>query len=67
MTTSTIIAGQRNRTACQTPIASPRFCIVYLVGGKERATPWLHSRERAALALEIVRRKYDANAVIYRD
>lgn len=58
----------RLRTALQAPIGPLRICVLYLVNGEERRTPWLHSRERAQEALCILQAKYgEGRAVLYRD
>ena len=58
----------RVRAPLQAPIGPVRICVLYLVNGQERRTPWLHSRERAQTALRIMQAKYGArNVCLYRD
>ncbi|MFT3818275.1 MAG: hypothetical protein QM750_11685 [Rubrivivax sp.] len=52
----------------QAPIAAPRYCVLYLVSGKERASPWLYRRDHALVALAALQRRYgDRNAVLLAD
>lgn len=58
----------RLRHALQAPIASPKFQVVYLKGGKEHRSPWLYRREHAHQALALMQGKYgQQNAIIYVD
>lgn len=43
-----------------------RYCALYVMHGIERQTAWFASRERALLALLVVRRRYGA-ACLYVD
>ena len=43
-----------------------KYQVLYLVNGKEHATPWFMGRGRAERALEIIRAKH-GRAVIYVD
>lgn len=43
-----------------------KFCVVYLVGGIERRSPWFLSRARADRALQTIRKRF-GTAVLYRD
>ena len=45
-----------------------RFLVLYLVNGRERRSPWFYSKERARMALALMRKRYgDRNAIIYVD
>lgn len=58
----------RSRTALQTPIAAPRYRVMYMHGRQERKTAWFHSVARADKALAIVRARVGAtNAITYMD
>lgn len=46
-------------------MSASRFCVVYVRQGIEQQTAWFASRERALLALAIVRRRHPA--ILYRD
>lgn len=43
-----------------------KYQVLYEVAGRERASPWFDSRERAERALVIIRGKH-GQAVIYMD
>lgn len=56
------------RTALQTPISAPMYCVFYLKNGREHRSPWLYRRDHAQTALELMQAKYgEKNAIIYRD
>ncbi len=58
----------KTRAPLQAPIGPVRICVLYLVNGQERRTPWLHSKERAQAALRIMQAKYGArNVCLYVD
>ncbi len=43
-----------------------KFCVLYLVDGCERRSPWLHCHDRASRALDILTRRY-GRAILLRD
>jgi hypothetical protein len=54
--------------ARQAPISAPRYSVFYLVGGKERRTPWFSKKRNADRALSIMKAKYgDKNAIVFLD
>jgi len=56
------------RAPRQVPISTPRFKVLFLFGGREKESPWIHSTERAQQALELMRAKYGPrNCILYRD
>ncbi|HQS38319.1 MAG: hypothetical protein B7Y69_08295 [Sphingobacteriia bacterium 35-40-8] len=58
----------RQRTVMQTPISSPRYCVMYLKNGKEHHSAWLYCEARAQQGLAMMRAKYgERNAIIYVD
>lgn len=58
----------RSRTDMQTPIAGPRYRVLYLKDRKEHRTAWFHSADMARRALGIIQRRYgEKNAIIYKD
>ena len=58
----------RQRTVLQTPISSPRYCVMYLKDGKEHHSAWLYRKEYAQQGLAMMRAKYgERNAIIYVD
>ena len=58
----------RRRTACQAPISTEKRCVMYMVNGKERRTPWFYREEIAQRALKVMQTKYgERNCLIYVD
>lgn len=58
----------RLRTVLQQPISAPRYCVMYLVNGRERQSAWLYDRDHAHKGLQMMQAKYgDRNAIIYVD
>ncbi len=58
----------RLRTVLQQPISAPRYCVMYMVNGRERKSAWLYNNDRARKGLQMMQRKYgDRNAIIYVD
>lgn len=58
----------RSRTDAQTPIAGPRYRVLYLKDRKEHKTAWFHSADMARRSLGIIQRRYgEKNAIIYKD
>ena len=52
----------------QTPISSPRYCVMYLKDGKEHCSAWLYRKEFAQQGLAMMCAKYgERNAIIYVD
>lgn len=43
-----------------------KTCVIYLVSGAERQSPWFADDARANRALAVLRARY-GNAVLYRD
>lgn len=61
-------ARDQSRHAIQAPIASPRFCVVYLKDGREKTTPWFSNHGCAQKALSLMQEQCGhGNAVILRD
>lgn len=58
----------RRRTALQTPIASAKYRVIYVVGGKERKSSWLYTEQRAKKAFDLMQAKHgQSSAIIYMD
>ena len=58
----------RSHTALQTPIAAPRYRVMYMHGRQERKTAWFHTEARADRALKIVQARVGTtNAITYMD
>ena len=58
----------RLRTVLQQPISAPRYCVMYLVNGRERQSARLSDREQAHKGLQMMQAKCgDRNASIYVD
>ena len=63
------MATQTNTTPAGTAARwapGSRLAVIYVKGGAECRSPWFTNWERAARALDILRRRYGA-AVLYRD
>lgn len=59
---------KRARNFQQTPIASPRYCVMYLKERKEHKTAWFYRHAHAVRALEIMQDRYgEKNAIIFMD
>lgn len=43
-----------------------KYCVLYLVSGREERSPWFHSRVRACRALDILRALH-GRAILMRD
>jgi len=54
----------RRRTATQTPIAAPKYRVIYLANGRERLSPWLYKQELANKALGMMQSKYGPRSAI---
>lgn len=66
--TSKIMERLARRTAVQSPISQHKCRVMYLVGGKQRKSPWFYTIEHAQTALLMMKKKYgDRNAILYRD
>ena len=58
----------RLRTVLQQPISAPRYCVMYLVNGRERQSAWLYNNDHARRGLHMMQAKSgDRNAIIYVD
>lgn len=45
-----------------------RYCVLYVQDRREQATPWFSTRDRAQIALRIMRARHGcASAIIYAD
>jgi len=44
-----------------------KYCVLYLVAGRERQSPWLLDQGRAQRAREVIRRRYGGDPVIFVD
>lgn len=51
-----------------TPIAAPRYKVIYSVNGEEKESAWLYKKEHAERGLEMMQAKHGKrNAIIYVD
>jgi hypothetical protein len=58
----------KRRTALQAPLSQTKLCVLYLVNGRERSSPWFYRDETARKALELMQAKYGVrNCILYRD
>ena len=58
----------RLRTVLQQPISAPRYCVMYLVNGRERQSAWLYNNDHARKGLQMMQAKYgNRNSIIYVD
>ena len=56
------------RTVQQSPVASPRYSVMYLKNGKEHHSAWLYREEHARQGLAMMQAKYgQKNAILYVD
>lgn len=44
-----------------------KYCVLYLVTGRERQSPWFLDRGRARRAREIIRRRYGGEPIVFVD
>jgi len=52
---------------CIEEASMTKYCVLYLVAGRERRSPWFLDQARAQRALEIIKRRYGDRAIIYWD
>lgn len=59
-------ARDQMRTAIQAPLSDKKQCVLYLVNGRERRSPWFYREETARRALTLMQAKH-GRAILYRD
>lgn len=58
----------KGRTALQAPLSQTKRCVLYVVNGRERRSPWFYRDETARKALELMQAKHGVrNCMLYRD
>ena len=61
-------ARDLTRTACQAPISGEKRCVLYVVNGKEKSSPWFYRNETIQRAFAVLKAKYgERNCIIYWD
>lgn len=58
--------GRDPRAGTGASISAERCCVLYLVNGKEKRSPWIHSLERGERALAILKARH-GQAILFRD
>lgn len=58
----------RARHVFQPPLSRTKRCVVYVVNGRERRSPWFYTDTGARQALEAMKQKYgERSAFLFRD
>ncbi len=63
---ASVVPGTDPRAGTGAPISAEKCCVVYMVNGKERRSPWLYSLERGERALAILKARH-GRAILFRD
>lgn len=59
-------ARDQRRTKLQAPLSEMKRCVLYLVNGRERRSPWFYRDETARRALALMQAKH-GRAILFRD
>lgn len=58
--------GRDPRAGTGAPISGEKCCVLYLVNGKEKRSPWLYSLAHGERALAILKARH-GQAILFRD